>query len=1812
VENISNIQIVDPNTLEFQDYQQSDEQLISSFEIQDIKFNALSNSIEYHIFDSNKNLINSNYNFRNYSIIGSDLSIEPKKDLTNYGFEEGQYYTLYNFLTPLLNSSDVNKYYISEVSSDRTEVRISSNTVNGLAIKEGYVNFISSSLNLNYFKDFYLNFGNNDLIIANNILLDESNPENISVLIKLYEPLPNQFDLKSELWVVETLSDSIAYFFELITVFDNQDNVTQLRGPNLNIDVKDRINNSTSYINYNTLQTASTSTTTSSLTNQLNNILKNKSIRLNIDYSNYDNFIHFSSAETRLENFYYKLSLIESYKLSYLSSSLSTSNFYLTSSQNIYLDKIKEIEENFDGYEYHLYYNSGSTSWPKVNSIKPYVNYPTTSSLGNTFLSGSLASASLFDSENKDALINTIPLYIKEDPDNAPYELFVEMLGQHFDTLYVYYGEITNKYSDDNRINYGASKDLISDILKDFGVKIYQNNFSTSDLYSSFLGLTNNLNSFATGSEKITTFISASSDVIPLDDNNVETYKRIYHNLPLLLKKKGTIDGLRLLINLYGIPDTILRINEFGGKNKDNSNDWDQWQNQFNYAFFTTSSGWVQAPFDEDITATATPQSLEFRFKPYSLPLTSSYQILATTTNFSTPYFLIALEYTGSSYLSSSYSASVIDPYNTYGTLKVIEISTEKSASIYLPFFNGDWWSVLVTCDINNLNSSSLYAANNIYSGDDGNEIGFKNSSSFIPDGFWYPHPLPSSMSLSYDTSILSAGKNYQPFSGSFQELRYYNVILSESIFLDYTMNPYSIEGPVIGNEIFTNNLMFRAPLGSVLDISGSNRTSIHPSQTQYPVTQSTSIGSGYKLSGSYSFIPNKEFIYFDQFPSGIKNIVSNKIKIVDKILPSGSVISPYISIQQQNPISESYTRDINYLEVAFSPQNEINEDIVSQLGYFNIGEYIGDPRQLMNTTASSYPDFNKLRDIYFSKYQRNYNLNDYIRLIKFFDNSLFKLIKDFIPARTSLASGIIIKQHLLERNRYSPSQVEYSTNSISGSFKSFPFNYTGSHTIYKFSGGNSGVNPELNGKISSSLTYPGVINITQSYTEQFKGPKGLSYISHSYQEEFFNGQFKGSTILASTQSLNNNSYLTTNYQTLNYNLVFWNNIYVNNPNYGGSLPPWTGQNYNDFLTSFINSDPGSGEIAIYVNPNYVNYIKINTTDSNSINQEAILDNLKEIDIIYTNNTTGKYQVSLLGKSSTSNFYSVQSEPNFYVSDGKMFNNYNMSGSHTASFTASSSSDIFFLNIKGNIYDPNNYLNSASGFSYYSIPTSSTIPYINSLIDYQITMSINNTNTSLVLFLQKADPILGLTPVSSVRYPANTRLLTGSFVAEKGSYYRIILFTLSTDPVSYYPYLLNNITASFTQRNAPQSGSLPKLISIPSTNELINFQGSKYDVTYGSVDKTKTSQYFDIVEYNGYKINNTYFNQLLSSSGTPALVKDYYYKLKRHIKPRYLGSRNTSDNFNTSSISQSVELQNNLKLSLDPSQKEGVASKFDTTIFEYTGGENLREMPNFGRINLNQIISTDNTSSADIIKPNDSSFKFIIDSKLTNKNNFIFNQYDSNIGIPTTSSFFSSTINPEISAYIIPSDATSNNAASKYINSQVVFSNDVANSFISTVKLDNNKNYITGSLVFMHSMSIQISNSIAEGNRWFISLFSGSFITPIITSGIPLNDEPYLNSNFDELAKNSIYEITLSLPIVGGCSLYTQKLPTTFQTTSTYGGGRNGVLIWKMAKNSNQIILSNTNLAGLSGGNFVTSNILPKVKDNINYIVETFGNKPKN
>ena len=1065
---------IDPNTLEAQNYSNQDINLIPIEQISS-QFDPFNNYVEYTIISTDGSFQITDQNFLDYKIINDysptnasivySVDIDPENNLITRGFTNGEYNTIYNFLNNELNSNSDNRaFFVKEISSDRTELKLASNILSNADIESAYNNFKNKLINTSYFQDFYLNFGNNSLIIANNILLDNTKPQ-YEILINLYEVLPSQFRLKDTLWIVTQVSDPLAFNiqFQPEVIIPQITNPT-IKGPNFDLPLKDRINNSSNYINYTELLT----TGLASSQQQILSYLQDTSIAIGVDYSDFSEFIHFSSAESRIENFYYKMQLIEQYNsdITTLGTSESSS---ISSSVSILQEKVDNIIKNFDGYEYWLYFETGSTTYPKGTTTPPYVPLATNDSIVITWYNNLIESASIFDQNNQDYLVNTIPDYLRDDPQNEPYKVFINMIGQHYDNIWLYYKDVTNRYNGDNRLEFGISKDLVADALRSFGLKIYQNNFSTNDLYNAFTGFSiipsASFSSSVDGNvyvvspyivegdygyyqddityypgdptEYITNFVTASQEALftPLDDVNKEIYKRLYHNLPLLLKQKGTVAGLRNLINVYGIPDTILRISEFGGRDKDIST-YDYFYNQYNYQFngqintsWVINSKWPTSSYNGTISGYPLPESIQFRFKTKGIAegdSAPSSQILFVGNGASKPSLI--LNYTGSGNIPDSYDGAIADPYYQYAKLDFIPIisSPNVSASIYLPFYDGKWWSVMINWTATD--TFELYAGNKLeYDGYDGNQLGFYASSSVnINDIGWQKTT----------TAVLA-------FSGSYQELRYFSQPINESSFKDFIMNPNSIDTQ--GENKYSDYLLFRIPLGGEL-YTGS--LSIHPKVTGSWITTSSFDPTYLTTSDTNSadftnatWSTNIEEVFFNSPIAGLRNRVTDKIQIVSQSLPqinlaytqSGNTLSQYRSIQQQYVSEASETPDVNALEVAFSPQNEIDDDIIDSLGYFNIGEYIGDPRQI-SSSATSYPDLNTLATNYFQKYYDRYDLFDYIRLIKFFDNSLFKMIKDFVPARTNLRSGVVVKQHLLERNKYPQPQVSWEDVTYTGS----------------------------------------------------------------------------------------------------------------------------------------------------------------------------------------------------------------------------------------------------------------------------------------------------------------------------------------------------------------------------------------------------------------------------------------------------------------------------------------------------------------------------------------------------------------------------------------------------------------------------------------------------------------------------------------------------------------------------------------------------------------------------------------------------------
>ena len=144
---------------------------------------------------------------------------------------------------------------------------------------------------------------------------------------------------------------------------------------------------------------------------------------LNIEYSSgstyiWDNFVHFSSAKERVDNFVYKVKLIELYESNINSASYDPSNLGYSGSvsalQQINNNTIKknQIIQSFDGFETFLYTsssltNSGSNSitWPYSGSIRLSV---TNTGSVLPWYSNLLDVAENYDIENTNYLKNNI------------------------------------------------------------------------------------------------------------------------------------------------------------------------------------------------------------------------------------------------------------------------------------------------------------------------------------------------------------------------------------------------------------------------------------------------------------------------------------------------------------------------------------------------------------------------------------------------------------------------------------------------------------------------------------------------------------------------------------------------------------------------------------------------------------------------------------------------------------------------------------------------------------------------------------------------------------------------------------------------------------------------------------------------------------------------------------------------------------------------------------------------------------------------------------------------------------------------------------------------------------------------------------------------------------------------------------------------------------------------------------------------------------------------------------------------------------
>ena len=545
--------------------------------------------IEYYVYDQGGNIITSTYSYTNYKLPASsslipsvtnypnttgniqtenigivstlstsgslfpEIEIDPTSDLQKLGFTSGLFKVQYNFFTSILSNIGVSSnLFIKEISADRTEVRLASTSIPNNQIESIVTSMIDKINNTSYYVDYLLNFGNNEQYVAVNVALNKAT-SGYEVLFKLYRPLPPKVQLKQTLWVVEEKISP--YIFNInLDKYVTPDPGPQLRGPNFDISINSSQGTvASSYSTYSNLVSGLQSLQNSSY-QQILNLLATQSVNINVNYevsesADFNNFVFFGSAYQRISNFYSKVKEIEDYnKLITAYSTLTSSVPSLITEINQYSSSVNTIITQFDGYESYLYFESSSYTWPKSGSLKPFSLQSTSSAAVVSWFNNYTSSAEIYDSENYNNLEYAVPEFLRNDPANQPFLTFLNMIGHYFDNIWVYLKAITDINLANNNLNKGISKDLVYEHLRSLGIHLY-NPQAGNNVDQYLIGA----NTGSSVWDNDTTITGSYLNNIPRKDLVSEVYKRIYHNLPLLLKQKGTVTGLQNLITTFGL-----------------------------------------------------------------------------------------------------------------------------------------------------------------------------------------------------------------------------------------------------------------------------------------------------------------------------------------------------------------------------------------------------------------------------------------------------------------------------------------------------------------------------------------------------------------------------------------------------------------------------------------------------------------------------------------------------------------------------------------------------------------------------------------------------------------------------------------------------------------------------------------------------------------------------------------------------------------------------------------------------------------------------------------------------------------------------------------------------------------------------------------------------------------------------------------------------------------------------------------------------------------------------------------------------------
>jgi hypothetical protein len=951
------------------------------------------------------------------------IGINLKKELQKLKITSGNFNFIVNFFEPLIGDYYQQYLYIDQISPDRTEIRLRSIDPASTKFKTQITNY-SKSVNHTrskvngasaYHETYLLNFSRNKCFkFINSVVMGEY------LYVKLQDPIPDEYDKNLKCWVVKETRNS---YFDRV-VLQTRDSIktfNKLSGPNFFAKANETLSTETDFKTWSDLLGTSVQTSQQIVDSYFSGSLSG--MKLGLDFSDFNNFVFYSSATERVKNFRFKLELLEYYAQQSSSISLISGSTAITNAAD-YNTQRTNLISGFDAFEKFLYYESSSrlttydnplesanvsaltgsyiTPVPKTNSTKPYTIPSVNSSTFITWYNGLIDSASLYDKLNNNSLVRAIPEFIRLDKSNEELDLFVNMLGHHYDILYMYINAMTKINSREENPKLGMPNDLLYSVAKQFGWNLTDGN-QYQELWQYVYG-TDQAGTPVTGS----TSVNGSS--LSGKDMTYTVWRRIVNNLPLLLKSKGTKRSIQALLSCYGIPQSMITIQEYGGPRSERVPVYEKLNFDYALDLINTNTGTVAVNYSQSLN------TVELRFRTDNVVTNPG--MPSTMNLFTVGNNAVTIDYTS-------------------GTLGKIQINGTASANIEM--FDGGWLTAMVRTSGNAL---QVVAKRSKY----GKIVSAVSASA------------TSSFALSGSVVIGGTSSGASRLLGQVQELRLWSSSLNDSAFNNHVKAPAAYNGNIDAYD----ELFFRVPLTQ--KINHSTTSSLYGVQ---PVSSSISASFvNWSISEPYDSI--EETYYYDAISLATATYDDNKVRIEDNSLTG------QLSLTHRSEISEydEAPLDTNKLGVFFSPQTMINDDIIAQLGFTSLDDYVGDPGDNSNY---EYPALKEKAYDYWKKYTEKNDFNAYIKLFTMFDMSFFQQLEQLLPARVNKMTGILIQPNLLERNRYNNlPELSRTDNTYFLELDKSPETINASY--YLVSGSISNVNKNITGSyylLSSSLTNP-------------------------------------------------------------------------------------------------------------------------------------------------------------------------------------------------------------------------------------------------------------------------------------------------------------------------------------------------------------------------------------------------------------------------------------------------------------------------------------------------------------------------------------------------------------------------------------------------------------------------------------------------------------------------------------------------------------------------------------------------------------------